>query len=88
MKRQPQSFLQEVKQMAERYSQDYPEWRAGQCAWNALDYQAPIDTRYIAARTLIHGTSADPFNDDRRLELFWEVIECISLLSAHIEASP
>ncbi len=55
----------QVYTLAQKYLTEYPDWRAGQCAMNALrelDQMVFLD---------IVGTFCDPFHDDGRLIDFW-----------------
>jgi hypothetical protein len=57
--------LADVVELAAKLEREYPVWRRGQSAFNALALLAqPLADS-------IRGTDLDPFHKDDRLDAFW-----------------
>lgn len=59
------SFL-DVRSKANEMMDKHPEWRYGQCMFNALHYMAPD----IA--DIVRATKDDPFHDDTKIEAMFK----------------
>lgn len=57
-----------LKALHNRLRKEYPEWRNGQAAFNALNR---LD-RDVADQ--IRGTDVDPFNDNTRVKAFYRKV--------------
>lgn len=60
--------LYKIQRLAENFKRDYPDWRTGQCAFNALNAVNPD----LAAQ--VQRTARDPYYLDDALPNFWAYV--------------